>query len=148
MKALLVLFISFAIVLAGVKIFRHDWNFFFAGNAAMSTMLLFTAIGHFAFPKGMAMMMPKYLPFKTVLVYITGIIEIAAAGGLLVVSMRHITAILLILFFIAVLPANIHAAIHKVNFEKGTYTGKGLNYLWFRVPLQLFFIVWVWYFGL
>ena len=147
MKPLLVLLIVFAIALLATKILQHDWNFIFAGNAAMSTMLLFTAIGHFVYSKGMVMMMPGFIPFKTAMVYLTGLIEIAAAIGLLILSTRHFTAFMLIIFFITILPANINAAIHKVDFQKGTYAGSGTNYLWFRVPLQVFFIIWVWYFG-
>jgi uncharacterized membrane protein len=114
----------------------------------MSAMLLLTSIGHFKFGKGMSMMLPPFIPFRLAIVYLTGVIEAAAAGGLLVSATRHLTAILLIIFFILILPANIYAAIKKVDFEKGTYGGKGLQYLWFRVPLQLFFIAWVWYFGM
>jgi uncharacterized membrane protein len=148
MKLLLVLLIAFAIALLARKIFQHDWNFIFAGNAAMSVMLVFTAIGHFIYARGMAMMLPEFIPFKTAMVYLTGILEIAAAIGLLISSTRHITAFMLIIFFITILPANINAAMHKVDFQKGTYGGSGTNYLWFRVPLQVFFIIWVWYFGL
>jgi hypothetical protein len=36
----------------------------------------------------------------------------------------------------------------KVNYEKGTYAGPDLMHLWFRVPLQLFFIAWVYWFSL
>jgi hypothetical protein len=46
------------------------------------------------------------------------------------------------------LSANINAAIHKVDYEKATYEGPGISYLWFRIPLQLLFIAWVAYFGL
>jgi uncharacterized membrane protein len=63
-------------------------------------------------------------------------------------SLRYVTSVLLIIFFICILPANINAAIKKIDYEKGTYDGKGINYLWFRVPLQVFFILWVWYFGI
>lgn len=148
MKPLIVLLITFAVSLLATRIFQDDWNFIFAGNAAMSAMLLFTAIGHFVFSKGMAMMMPGFIPFKTAMVYLTGFFEIAAAIGLLILSFRHITALLLIIFFIAILPANINAAIYKVDYQKGTHEGTGISYLWFRVPLQIFFILWVWYFGL
>jgi uncharacterized membrane protein len=96
----------------------------------------------------MGMMIPAIIPFKTAIVYLTGLIEIAAAVGLLILSVRHITSVLLIIFFMAILPANINAAIHKVDYRKGTNEGNGSKYLWFRIPLQLFFIVWVWYFGL
>ena len=147
MKPLIVLLVTFVIALFVTRIFNEAWNFGFAGNVAMSAMLVFTTIGHFVFPKGMAMMIPGGFPFKTALVYFTGLIEFAAAIGLLIPATRNITSWLLIVFFIAVLPANINAAIHKVDYQKGTFEGSGPNYLWFRIPLQIFFILWVWYFG-
>jgi len=114
----------------------------------MSIMLFFTAMAHFAFNKGMAMMLPPFIPFKKVIVYVTGLIEILAGVGLLVRPWRHATAVLLVIFFILILPANVYAAIHKIDYEKGNYSGNDLKYLWFRIPLQIFFIEWAWYFGI
>jgi uncharacterized membrane protein len=148
MKPLFVLLGVFCITLAATKIFDGRWNFIFSGNLAISIMLLFTAIGHFKFSKGMTMMMPEFIPFKKELILLTGAIEIAAAIGLLLPSMRYFTSILLIVFFISILPVNINAAIKKVDYENGTYDGNGINYLWFRLPLQVLFILWVWYFGI
>ena len=114
----------------------------------MSVMLLFTAIGHFALTKGMILMMPHFIPFKKQLVYLTGVIEIAAAAGLLVPRLQVLTAWLLILFFICILPVNINAALRHIDYEKGTYHGSGPKYLWFRIPLQVLFIIWVYWFAL
>lgn len=126
----------------------NEWDYFLTGNIAMSAMLLFTAIGHFAFSKGMTMMLPRFVPFKVQVIFITGVIEVAAAAGLLMPSWRETTAILLIAFFVLILPANIFAALTRVDYQKGTNEGPGMRYLWFRVPLQLFFIGWVVYFSL
>ena len=49
------------------------------------------------------------------------------------------------LFFIAILPANIKASMENINYQTGELDGIGLEYLWFRIPLQLFFIVWVFF---
>ena len=70
-------------------------------------------------------------------------IEIAAAIGLFIPSVRIFKAWLLIVFFVFILPANIYAAIKHLDYQKGTFDGSGLTYLWFRVPLQILFIVWV-----
>lgn len=113
-----------------------------SGRIAMAAMLLFTAIGHFVYTKGMTMMLPDSFPSRTALVYFTGSIEICAAVGLFVPKLRMLTAWLLIAFFILMLPANIYAAIKQVNYQKATLDGHGLNYLWFRIPLQLVFIAW------
>nr|WP_313819576.1 DoxX family protein [uncultured Allomuricauda sp.] len=109
----------------------------------MSIMLCFTAIGHFAFTKGMSRMIPHFVPLKTSLVYFTGILEIIMAIGLLIPRFKAITGWALIIFLLLMLPANIYASIENVNYQKGTYDGNGFSYLWFRVPLQFLFIVWV-----
>jgi uncharacterized membrane protein len=148
MKPLFVLLVVFGITAAISKIFYHQWNSVFAGNLSMSIMLFFTAMAHFAFNKGMGMMLPPSIPFKKVIVYITGLIEILAGVGLLIKPCRHTTSVLLVIFFIMILPANVYAAINKVNYEKGNYSGNDLKYLWFRIPLQIFFVEWVCYFGI
>lgn len=148
MKPLIVLFSSFAIVVAISYLWVGKPDYDWAGNIAMAAMLLFTAIGHFAFTKGMAMMLPDFVPFKTNMVYLTGALEVMAAIGLLVPDLRYITAICLMTFFLFLMPANIHAAIRKVDYQKGGTNGPGPNYLWFRIPLQLLFIFWVWFFAI
>lgn len=142
MKPLIVLLSVFMISLLITKIFKNAFDIALSGRVAMSAMLVFTAIGHFAFNKGMTMMLPDFIPFKAQVVYLTGIIEIAAAIGLFIPSLRIVTAWFLIAFFILILPANIHAAIKQIDYQKGTFDGNGLIYLWFRVPLQLLFITW------
>ena len=143
MKPFILLIATFAIAIVASKFTKNEYNFALSARIAMAVMLLFTAIGHFVFTKGMAMMVPDFIPFKTGVVYFTGIIEIAAAIGLFVPGLEVLTGWLLIAFFVAMLPANIKAAIQEVNYQKGTLDGNGLVYLWFRVPLQLLFIAWV-----
>jgi len=142
MKPLIILLSMFALSLLATKLFRGKYQFALSGRIAISAMLLFTAIGHFAFSEGMAMMLPGFIPYKIEIVYLTGIIEIAAAIGLLISRFRIITAWLLIVFFLMILPANVYAAINHVDYQKGTFEGAGPTYLWFRVPLQILFIVW------
>ncbi len=148
MKPLFILIATFFISLVIGKFITGFFDYSMAGRIAMSVMLLFTAIGHFVLTNGMALMLPAIIPFKKQIIYFTGVIEIAAAIGLLLPQVRHLTALLLILFFILILPANIHAASRRVNFEKGTFDGPGLRYLWFRIPLQVLFILWTWWFAL
>lgn len=114
----------------------------------MAAMLLFTAMGHFVYREGMAMMVPEYVPAKKQLVYLTGVMEILFAVGLLIPDARRLAADLLILFFLLILPANINAAQKSVNYRKATYEGYGVSYLWLRIPMQVFFILWVAYFGM
>ncbi len=148
MKPLIVLFAVFAGSLIVTKIVGGEFSYFLSGRIAMAAMLLFTAIGHFVFSKGMALMIPGFIPFKKQIVLITGLFEIAAAIGLLVEPYQRITGWLLIAFFILILPANINAAIKNIDYQKGTTGGPGVKYLWFRIPLQLLFISWVYFFAI
>lgn len=142
MKPLIVLLIVFVLSLLVIRLTSHEYNVALSARIAMASMLLFTAISHFIFTEGMIMMLPDFVPYKRAIVYLTGFIEIAAAIGLLVSRFQVLTGWLLILFFILILPANIKSAIAKVNFQTAANDGDGLIYLWFRIPLQVIFIIW------
>ena len=148
MEIIFILIGVFVISLIVIRIVKKKFNYSLAGRIAMSVMLVFTAIGHFIFTEGMAKMMPDFIPYKTALVYITGILEISAAVGLMIPKFQKVTSWLLILFFIMILPANIHAALNNIDLRTGGNAGPGVDYLWFRIPLQVLFIVWVYYFGI
>jgi len=104
---------------------------------ALSLMLVFTGISHFTFMKeDFVRMMPPLIPRPRALVYFTGVCEIAGAVGLLLPEFRRAAAYALIAFFLAVLPANIHAARAGV-----TVRGQRATSLSLRIPMQILFIV-------
>ncbi len=142
---MIVLLSVFVLSLLVMKVFQGTYNIVLSGRIAMAVMLVFTAMAHFVFTKGMAMMLPSFIPAKTEIIYLTGVMEFAAAVGMFIPSVRVLTGWLLIAFFILVLPANVYAALHHINYQKGTLDGNGLVYLWFRVPLQVLFIVWTYF---
>jgi uncharacterized membrane protein len=149
MKLLTILFVTFILALVGTKLYQGDWNLLFSGNLGMAVFIIFTGFSHFKFQKGMALMIPDFIPAKMFWVYFTGIIEIAAGIGLMLPSFREMTAILLIIFFILVFLANINSSKKKVNIFKGDYTGPGMRYLYKeRISMQIILIVWTWYFGI
>lgn len=141
----IILPIVFCITLLLLKIVYKEFKIALSARVAMATMLFITAIAHFVFTKGMSLMLPDGLPFKISLVYFTGIIEAVAAIGLLVPRYTKLTGWLLIVFFLLLLPANIFAAIRQLNMESATFDGDGPAYLWYRIPLQLFFMAWVYF---
>jgi uncharacterized membrane protein len=103
---------------------------------ALSLMLVFTGVSHFTFMKeDFVRMMPPSIPWPRALVYFTGICEIAGSVGLLLPEFRRVAADALIAFFLAVLPANIHAARAGV-----TLRGEPATSLWLRIPMQILFI--------
>ena len=147
MKPLVILLVVFGSACLATFVSNKTVDHIFAGQLAMAVMLVFTSIGHFKFVKGMAMMLPPFIPLKPAVVYVTGVMEIMFGVGLLFEQVRVTVAWAIIIFFVLLLPANIYAAQKKVNLEQANYEGNGLNYLWFRVPLQVFFIGWVYYFA-
>lgn len=148
MKPFFILISVFVISLAVTKLINSSLDVQLSGKIALSAMLLFTSIGHFKFTKGMSAMLPNFTPYKIEIIYITGILEILAAFGIFVPSLEKTTGIFLIIFFILILPANIYASIKKINYETGKSNGKGLPYLWFRIPFQILLIAWTYFFVL
>jgi len=149
MKLLTILFVTFVLALAGTKIFQGDWNFLFSGNLGMAVFIIFTGLSHFKFQKGMAMMIPEFIPAKLFWVYFTGILEIAAGIGLMIPSIRELTAVLLIIFYVLVFIANINSSKKNINIFKADFTGPGMDYLYKeRIPMQIILIAWTWYFGI
>lgn len=145
MTPLLVLLVVFAVLYLLSRKFTTALSLSRVGRYSMAVMLLVTAIAHFTNTAEMVEMMPDALPLKRELVYFTGLCEVAAAIGLMWDKTAKLASIMLIIFFIAVLPANIAGSLKSVQFGGMDY---GPAYLFFRIPLQLFFIVWVWYFGI
>ena len=117
----------------------------FIGRASMAVMLIVTGISHFTNTGEMVAMMPDFVPAKREMVYFTGVIELLAVSGLLWSKTARLASILLIVFFVLVLPANIAGSLKSVQFGGMEY---GPWYLLFRIPLQIFFIWWIWYFGI
>lgn len=144
METLIVLFGVFTLTLLIIWLITKRLEIRFSGRVAMALMLVFTAVSHFVFTKGMTMMIP-FLPLPNVIVIFTGIIELIAAIGLVLPNTKVLTGKLLILFFILLFPANVYAAIHQINLQTADYTGKGISYLWVRIPIQLLFIAWVYF---
>jgi uncharacterized membrane protein len=85
--------------------------------------------------KDFVRMIPPAVPWPRAIVYFTGMCEIAGAVGLLLPEFRRAAAYALIAFFLAVLPANIHAARVSVTLH-----GKPATSLRLRIPMQILFI--------
>ena len=117
----------------GVRSLR-DWAA--ATRVGLAVMFCFTAAAHFnSMRADMIRMMPPSVPNPELMVTFTGICEILGAIGLLVPRTRRTAAIALIVFLIAVLPANIHAANAGVTFG-----GRPATPLVPRIALQVLFI--------
>ncbi|MDW9378690.1 hypothetical protein [Chryseobacterium sp. JV558] len=149
MKLLVILFATFILALLGTFLFLGKPDFIFSGNLGMAVFIIFTGFAHFKFQKGMAMMIPEFIPARIFWVYLTGVLEIAAGVGLMIPAVRETTAMLLIIFYVLVFIANINSSRKRINIFKADYTGPGMKYLYRqRIPMQIILIVWTWYFGI
>ncbi len=146
MKPLVILICTFILAIVLTRFFFGYFDYHFSGKIALAGMLVFTAIGHFAFTKGMARMLPEFVPFPVGIVYFTGFLEILAAAAIFFPSLCFLTGCLLIAFFIMVLPANIYASWKGIDYRTGKLGGNGRSYLWFRIPFQILLIVWTYFF--
>ncbi len=146
MKPLIVLLSVFLLSMIVLYLLKGYLNYLLAGRIAMAVMLFFTAIAHVKFSEGMTAMIPDVFRFKTAIVYFTGVLEILFAVGILLPRYQALAGWLCIAFLILILPANINAAYHHLDYQTGEANGNGLKYLWFRIPLQFLFISWIYYF--
>jgi len=144
MITLVILILSFSIFwLVNKYVFQDRFSISYIGRTALAILLLFTGISHFFLTQQMVEMLPDFVPYKVEVVYFTGVLELLGAVGLIIHRTAKWTSIALILFFVAILPANIVAYLKQVELG-----GNGPGYLYFRIPLQLFFIWWTYYFGI
>ena len=113
-------------------------------RVGLAVMFCFTTVAHFNNMRAdLIRMVPPWIPWPEFMVTFTGICEILGAIGLLIPRTRRVAAVALILFLIAVLPANIHAAVAGV-----TLRGEAVTPLVPRVVLQMVFIALVWWSGI
>lgn len=75
------------------------------------------------------------------LVAISGACEILGGLGLLVPATRRWAAWGLVALFVAVFPANVNMAIHRLPFGKFPVP---VWALWARLPLQAVLVAWAW----
>jgi uncharacterized membrane protein len=108
---------------------------------ALVVMFIFTATAHFNKMKhDLAQMIPAYFPRPLLIVYITGVLELLGAAGLILTQFRRLAGICLIVLLIGMFVANVNAA------QKGvTLRGKAATPLWLRTPMQVLFIALLWW---
>ncbi len=123
-----------------------------AQPSAIAAGALFTGAGvaHFARPDFFEAIVPDWFPYAALANRASGAAELLLGLGMLNSRTRRVSALGLILLTIVVFPANIDAAINKVEpklvdgrFTRsvGTATGPAN---WIRLPMQLPLLWWLW----
>lgn len=141
MAVLIVLFGSlFAFRLLGAAGAALFATWVASARAALAVMFVFTAISHFApMKRDLIAMVPAMLPRPDVLVFVTGVAELAGAIGLLIPATRFWAACGLVALLVLMLPANISAARRGLLLRGRPATPLGL-----RVAMQVLFVAWAW----
>ena len=114
------------------------------GRIGLALLLVFTGIGHFIKTEPMTQMLPPWAPARHVVVYFTGLVEFALAGGLLVPQTKRVTGWIVIAMLISFLPVYIYAAVNRIPMGGHAW---GPIYLLIRVLLQLILIAWAYQFA-
>ncbi len=110
-----------------------------AGLFTLILIFLLTGLNQFNHPDFYVSHVPPYLPLGHALAYISGWVQITGAIALLFSKTRRIAGYLLILFLIAILPANIQMAMHP------EYSNCSPVFVYLRVPLEALMILWVYW---
>ena len=82
-------------------------------------------IEHFRDPQKFVDIVPPYLPFPLFLVYLTGLMEIAGGLGIIYPETRIMAGRFMVLFLLAVYPANFYMWTNDVPFNGTRLTTKG-----------------------
>lgn len=111
----------------------------FTFRTLYSILLLGAGALHFVREKGFRKIVPKILPFRRMIVLVTGVFEMIFSVLLWVKKGQHITGKLLALFMVAVFPANVYMAMKRMSFRPGKDANPWI--LWLRLPLQIPLII-------
>lgn len=104
--------------------------------------MVVVGVVHFVRPEGFVRIVPAFLPAPLALVLISGAAEILGGLGLLVPRTRRLAAWGLIALYIAVFPANVNMALHRIPLGEAPVSPV---FLWARLPFQALFIAWAYW---
>ena len=105
----------------------------------LAGFLLAAGIGHFVRTEEFLGQVPSFLPARTAIVYVSGVVEIALAGALVGLP-RHRVKVGWVTagFFVLVFPGNIYQAI--AGTETFGLDSPGVR--WLRLTFQPIFVAW------
>jgi uncharacterized membrane protein len=105
-------------------------------RVVLSLTLGVAGVVHLVSPGLFLPAMPPYIPWHLELVYLTGVLELAAVAGLWSFRLRRVTAWCLVAYFLAILPAHVHVAWNEVEL----FGIRDPRLLWGRLAFQPVFV--------
>ena len=122
-----------------VSLFVVSWRD--AARIGMAALFIFTGVSHSSRLKhDMAAMIPPPFTGQLWAIYVTGLVELGGAAGLLAAPLRRMAAWTLIALLVAMFPANVYAALRSMKLG-----GRAATPLVYRTPLQIFWIGTLWW---
>ena len=114
----------------------------------MGVLYVLAGVMHFVAPKVYARIVPPQFPRPVLLVYLSGIAEIALGIGVLLRRTRRQSAWGLIALLLAVFPANVHMAKRGMipDGVPDWASGVARLALWVRLPFQGVLMLWAWWY--
>ena len=110
------------------------------GLALVFLWFMVGGVTHFTSPEFFVNIMPPYVGWQLEIVYVSGILEILGALGILVPKTRPLAGNCLILLTLAVTPANIHMWMHPELFPDVSETA-----LTVRLFVQVLLLICIWW---
>lgn len=111
----------------------------------LTLFMVGAGLNHFLDPGPYIAMTPEFLPAPRALVYISGVAEILGGLGLIWARTRPFAAWGIIALLFAVFPANINMAVNDLPLGSRDLPTWAL---WARLPLQVVFIAWAYWYTL
>ncbi|MCA9667850.1 MAG: DoxX family membrane protein [Myxococcales bacterium] len=99
----------------------------------LAAAMVAVGVLHFVTPAPFVKIVPALLPAPLLLVYLSGVFEIAGGLGLLLARTRRAAGWGLVALYVAVFPANINMAINNIQLGADAIPRWAL---WARLPLQ------------
>lgn len=99
----------------------------------LAIFFLIAGILHFQLDDAFARIVPPVLPFPVAIVWTTGLMELGFAAALITKWRLPLTGLLLAVYLLAVLPANIYMAFAHIPLGDTVLSPAAL---WMRVALQ------------
>jgi len=125
------------------SLFPHSQVVYYFSKFSLSIFMLLSGFAHFMLPQFFKSIIPYFFPLKDFLVYSTGIFEVLlgvlyGAPGVST-SLLNLTSWLLIVFLLAIFPANINCAVSSAVRRRLGFSHRETL---IRLPIQLVFIFW------
>ena len=108
------------------------------GLYLMASLYFVAGITHFTHTRFFEYAVPKVLVYRRFIALFSGVLELLIALGLLYAPTRSVTALFLMVFLVAIYPAN----IVQINYYSQKYTLPRWMLWGIRLPLQIGLIYW------